>query len=113
MAKTGIRFLTALCAAVWAALLLGGCSSTRHVPDGSFLLDKVSITVEDSSRVATKKLYNYLRQQPNHKVLGLARMQLGVYNLSGRDSTTRFNRWLRKIGEAAFYGCRALSCGVR
>ena len=99
MAKTGIRFLTALCAAVWAALLLGGCSSTRHVPDGSFLLDKVSITVEDSSRVATKKLYNYLRQQPNHKVLGLARMQLGVYNLSGRDSTTRFNRWLRKIGE--------------
>jgi outer membrane protein assembly factor BamA len=84
---------------VCAALTLGGCSATRHVPDGQYLLNKVNITVDDSSHVATKKLYNYLRQQPNHKVLGLGKMQLGVYNLSGRDSTSRFNRWLQKIGE--------------
>ncbi len=90
---------SALCAVVWAALLLTGCSSTRHVAKGSFLLDKVSITVEDSADIATKKLHNYLRQQPNHKILGFAKLQLGVYNLSGRDSTSRFNRWLRKIGE--------------
>ena len=32
-------------------------------------------------------------------MLGVARLQLGVYNLSGSDSTGRFNRWLRKIGE--------------
>lgn len=90
---------SALCAVVWAALLLTGCSSTRHVANDRFLLDKVSITVEDSADVATKKLRNYLRQQPNHKVLGLAKLQLGIYNLSGRDSLSRFNRWLRKIGE--------------
>ncbi len=82
-----------------AALVLTGCSATRHVPQGQFLLDKVTISVEDSSDVSAKPLYNYLRQHPNHKVLGMARLQLGVYNLSGRDSTGKFNRWLRKIGE--------------
>ena len=86
---------------LWAALTLVGCSSTRHVPTGAYLLDKVSITGEDDSvSLPTRQLHNYLRQSPNHKVLGFARLQLGVYNLSGSDSTGRFNRWLRKIGEA-------------
>ncbi|MDE6628980.1 MAG: BamA/TamA family outer membrane protein [Muribaculaceae bacterium] len=88
---------------VWAALAFCGCSSTRHVPQGEYLLDKVTIKVapeEDSVRIATRQLHNYLRQSPNHKVLGFARLQLGVYNLSGADTTRRFNRWLRKIGEA-------------
>ncbi len=83
-----------------AAALMWGCSSTRHVPQGQRLLDKVQIIVDDSSRVSTSDLYNYLRQTPNHKVLGFARLQLGIYNMSGRDSTSRFNRWLRKIGQA-------------
>ncbi len=68
-----------------AALALTGCSATRHVPQGQFLLDKVTISVEDSSDVSARPLYNYLRQHPNHKVLGMARLQLGVYNLSGRE----------------------------
>lgn len=82
-----------------AALALGSCSTTRLVPEGSYLLDHASISVADSSDVATKRLYNYLRQTPNHRVLGFAKLQLGIYNLSGRDTTRRFNRWLRKIGE--------------
>lgn len=82
-----------------AATLLWGCSPTRHVADGQRLLDNVKIVVDDSARVATSDLYNYLRQSPNHKVLGFAKLQLGIYNMSGRDSTSRFNRWLRKIGQ--------------
>jgi len=85
--------------ALAAALALAGCSSTRHVPQGQFLLDKVTISVEDTSKVSTKRLFNYLKQVPNHKVLGLTRLQLGIYNLSGRDSSSSFNRWLRRIGE--------------
>ena len=69
------------------------------MPRGSYLLDKVTLSVEDSAQIPTRALYNYLRQTPNHKVLGVARLQLGDYNLSGSDSTGRFNRWLRKIGE--------------
>lgn len=101
MTKHGAFNLTVLCTLLWAAFLLTGCSSTRHVPTGSYLLDKVSISIEDdSSHVATKRLNNYLRQQPNHKILGFAKLQLGIYNMSGRDSTSRFNKWLRKMGEA-------------
>jgi hypothetical protein len=61
-------------------------------------LDKVDIAVVDSSGVSTGGLINYLRQTPNHKVLGCWKLQLGVYNLSGK-SNGKFNRWLRKIGQ--------------
>ena len=30
--------------------VLAGCSPTRHVPDGSYLLDDVKIAVNDSTR---------------------------------------------------------------
>lgn len=80
-------------------VIIQSCSSTRHVDKGSYLLDKVDITVADSSGVSSKGFVNYLRQSPNHKVLGFWKLQLGVYNLSGKNSKSRFNRWLRKIGE--------------
>lgn len=94
-----LRHLRALLVPALAGMILAACSSTRHVPAGQRLLDKVEIKVADSSRVSPKEFQNYLRQTPNHRVLGLAKMQLGVYNLSGADSTKGFNRWLRKIGE--------------
>lgn len=82
-----------MAAGIWA------CSSTRHVPEGSMLLDDVSIVVADSSVLDRTELINYVRQLPNHKVLGFAKLQLGVYNLSGRDSSKWYNRWLRRLGQ--------------
>ncbi|MDR0765322.1 MAG: outer membrane protein assembly factor [Odoribacteraceae bacterium] len=41
-----------------------------------------------------------IRQKPNTRMLALGRFHLGLYNLSGRDTTKRVNRWLRSIGEA-------------
>ncbi|MGN0219174.1 MAG: POTRA domain-containing protein, partial [Muribaculaceae bacterium] len=82
------------------AAALGACSSTKHVPDDKYLLDKVTITVEDSDKISTDELYYFLRQQPNHKVLGFAKLQLATYSLSGRDSTKWYNKWLRRIGQA-------------
>ncbi len=64
------------------ALVMCGCSATRHVPEGSYLLDKVDIVVDDRDDVEKKELYNFLRQVPNHKVLGFARLQLATYSLS-------------------------------
>ena len=78
---------------------LWACSSTKHVPDGQMLLDKVDIQVEDNKEVRTEELYNFLRQTPNHKVLGFAKLQLATYSLSGNDSTKWYNRWLRRIGK--------------
>jgi hypothetical protein len=83
-----------------ATTLLWGCSSTRHVPDGELLLNSVDINVVDNQDINTLELYNFLRQTPNHKVLGFAKLQLGTYNLSGNDTTHWYNRWLRRIGQA-------------
>ncbi len=83
---------------VLPAVLLAGCSSTRHVPEGQYLLDKVSISVNNDT-IETAELYNFLRQQPNHKVLGFARLQLYTYNLSGSDTTKWYNRWFRSLGQ--------------
>lgn len=81
-------------------MVVCGCSSTKHVQGSDLLVDKVSINVLDNKEFKEADLYNYLRQVPNHSVLGGLKLQLGLYNLSGRDSTKRVNRWLRGMGEA-------------
>ncbi len=88
-----IAFILCLCA------LAVACSSVKHVPKGDFLLDKVSVEVVDRDDVKSSELYNFLRQTPNHKVLGFAKLQLATYSLSGTDSTKWYNRWLRRVGQ--------------
>ena len=85
---------------VAAVFLVGACSSTRHVPQGKMLLDDVKIVINDSTNINQSDFVNYLRQKPNQKVLGFAKLQLGVYNLSGKDSSRWYNRWLRRLGQA-------------
>ena len=79
-------------------LLLAGCSSTKYVPDNQYLLNKVKITTDNKS-VDKETLRTYLRQTPNQSIFSLFRLQLGVYNLSGRDTTSWWNRWLKRAGE--------------
>ena len=67
------------------------------VPDGSYLLDHVKIETDDKS-VKPSDLKSYLRQEPNHRMFGLFRFTLGLYNLSGNDSTKWYNRWVRNAG---------------
>lgn len=64
------------------------------------LLDKVAIEIEGDRDVTSEELINFLRQQPNHKVLGFAKLQLSTYSLSGSDTTKWYNRWLRRLGQA-------------
>ncbi len=78
---------------------LWGCNATRFVPEGQYLLDKTSVVVDGDGDVASEDLVNYLRQSPNHKVLGFWKLQLDTYNLSGRDSTKWYNRWVRRMGQ--------------
>lgn len=87
-------------AAVVLAALSWGCSSTKHVPEGSYLVDDVKIKITDNSDIKSEELINYLRQVPNHKVLGFLKLQLATYNMSGNDSTKWFNKWTRKLGQA-------------
>lgn len=88
---------------IWL-LLLVACSPVRHVPQGEYLLDKISVTLPDSLRhtpsLNSEELRTYVRQLPNHKLLWQVKMQLGIYNMSGHDSTRWYNRLLRNLGEA-------------
>ena len=94
------KILVHIASVIIVALLLAGCSSARHVPKGKYLLNDIHIHINDSTKSITKEeMINYVRQQPNHKVLWAAKLQLGVYNLSGKDSTKWYNKWVRKMGE--------------
>lgn len=81
-------------------LLAASCSTTKFVPEGRLLLDNVRIEVHDSTETfRSTDLMSYIRQRPNNRFLNLARMRLGVYNMSGRDSTRWYNKWMRRLGE--------------
>ncbi len=77
---------------------LSSCSSTKFVPEGEYLLDKVHIKT-DNSDFKSPDLQAYIRQHPNYKMFGLNKTQLQIYNLSGRDSSRWINRQIRKLGE--------------
>ena len=85
---------------VWLAALAGvqGCSVTKYVADGEYLLDETEIKTH-APGISGTELQNYLAQQPNFKVFGMARLRLATYSLSGRDTSKRRNRWLRRMGE--------------
>ena len=78
--------------------LLSACSPTRHVPEGAYLLDKVEIK-SDAREINKNDLPEYVRQMPNSHILGIFRLQLGIYNLAGSDTTRWFNRTLRRVGQ--------------
>lgn len=78
--------------------LFSACNTTKFVPEGEYLLNKITIN-SDTKEVPKDELKGYLRQNTNSSVLGFFKMQLGVYSLAGKDSTKRFNRFLKKIGE--------------
>ena len=85
---------------ICTVLTLCACSASKHVPQGELLLNKVNIQINEDCDIKGSDLYNYLKQHPNHSVLGGVKLQLGIYNISGRDSTKGFNKWLQKVGEA-------------
>lgn len=82
------------------ALVFASCRTTKFVPDGEYLLNKTKLKVTDTKEVSGSDLSSYLRQKPNSEVFGFWKLQLGVYNLAGKDTANWWNRQMRKIGEA-------------
>lgn len=80
-------------------LVAAGCSSTKYVPDGAYLLDEVNVH-SDNKEVKPADLNIFIRQQPNTKWFNLIKTQLYIYNMSGRDTTKWVNRALRRVGDA-------------
>lgn len=79
-------------------VMLSGCSASKFIPDGEFLLDDVKIE-SDVKELHPDKLEPYVRQKGNSKWFSLFKIPLGTYALSGKDSTKWINRKLRDLGE--------------
>ncbi len=77
-------------------MLLASCNSTRFVPEGKYLLNRVSVKVDDKN-LKRDELKIHIRQKENLRILGVLKFHLGVYNIS---SGVKENDWLKRVGEA-------------
>ena len=77
---------------------LCGCSSSKLIPDDSYLLSSVKLRSDDKA-VSASQLESYVRQRPNAKWFSLLKIPLATYCLAGKDTTKWINRTLHKIGE--------------
>ncbi len=89
-----------LCGFYLAAMaLLTCCSSQKFIPEGQRVLSSVHLKSE-SKDIDLSQYRGYVKQEPNARWFSLLKVPLGIYCLSGRDSTDALNRFFRKIGEA-------------
>ena len=79
-------------------MLLCSCSATKFVPNGEHLLAKVELKADQKAFNAAP-LMPYVQQKANSKWFSLFKIPLGIYALSGRDTSRWVNRMLQNIGE--------------
>lgn len=72
-------------------LISSSCNTTKFIPQGEYLLDKVDIKMEDKG-VDKSQLTSFIQQTPNSS------MSVGIYNLVDNDSNF-FKKAIRKLGE--------------
>ncbi|MHB9054897.1 MAG: translocation and assembly module lipoprotein TamL [Paludibacteraceae bacterium] len=80
-------------------LFAAACNTTKYIPENEYLLNKVKIS-SDNKVIPKEEIKTYIRQLPNAEALGLFKMQLALYNLSGPDTTKWWNRFWKKVGDA-------------
>ncbi len=90
-----ITYLTA----ILVVLLLNACNTTKFVPEGKYLLNKVKIEIEDTKQVSANNLKSYLKQQPNTEILGFWKLQLHIYNTASTDTTKKIDRWWASVAQ--------------
>ncbi len=87
------KYLVIACVA-----FLTACSSTKHIPEDKYLLNKV--VVKNKARDISKERFKpYIKQNANVQIIGLFKFHLWLYNLAGNDTTKGINKWLQRIGE--------------
>lgn len=74
-------------------VFLWSCNSTKHIPEGRYLLNGYNIKA-DTKTIDASLFESFVRQQPNNKI------RLAIYNTAGQDTSKWFNRAIRKMGQA-------------
>lgn len=81
------------------SMIMLSCSVDRYIPEGQHMLTKTDVTCDNENISKNYLLSDYIVQSTNSKWFG-ARIPLKIYTLSGTDTTKRFCRVMRRIGEA-------------
>ena len=96
---TGMKIKLRLYICLIIKSLFASCSVGKFIPEEHYLLDEVNIS-SDTKEVQPSFFTSYIRQNPNAKWFNLVKVPMHIYCLSGQDSTSSFNRFLRKLGDA-------------
>ena len=80
-------------------LAFASCSVDKYIPEGQHMLTGIEVMCDDKDVMKAYALGDYATQQTNSKWFG-AKVPLGIYMLSGTDTTKRACRFWRKLGEA-------------
>ena len=82
---------------IFLFVFFSSCSSVRKVPEGSFLLKKNKIVI-DNKDISKEKIDGLIKQKSNKKFIGI-KFKLAFYNLAKKENPGRFSRFLIHIGE--------------
>jgi outer membrane protein assembly factor BamA len=80
-------------------LIFGACNPTRHLRKDQFLL--VKNTIKSNTPEYNEELHDLIKEQPNKRMLGLFRFQLGVYNLFSAKNEVADTAHKRSFGNRA------------
>ena len=94
-----VRYLQVIGVLFAIMFISNACSPVRFLEEDEYLLDKSQVQTDDN-RLSTSTLSNYIHQHPNAKWFSLFKVPLGIYCLSGTDSTRSINRFIQRLGEA-------------
>ena len=87
-------------------VILIGCTATHHLPKGEKLYTGAVIKLESTEKVnkgfITKVAEAAVRPVPNKSYLGM-RPQVMIYQAAGENPTSKFKKWLQKIGEEPIF----------
>lgn len=93
-------------------LLCSACSVTRRIPEGSYLLQKVTVQADKETprreRISVDELERYIRQTPNKRLVG-TNFYVWLYQQADSTKQNGWNNWKRRIGEAPVLFDRSLT----
>ena len=88
-----LRTLFPLFVLLSVMVMVAGCSVSRFIPEGEYLLNDVKIRADEKG-VSPSQMQGYVQQHPNSRWFSAVKVPMAPYLLSGRDTTKRINRFL-------------------
>lgn len=99
------RFMRMLIIAV-VSLIGWSCAVTRHIPEGEYLLQSITIENDKSApkeeRISPYTFERYVRQSPNRRLFG-SNFYIWMWNQANPDKDNWWNNFKRSVGQEPVY----------